>query len=225
LQAAFHEHFLVDAPTHVALALDTHGEAIPVRASNVGHLLATELIDDDLAAALAERLLSDDEFSGWGLRTLSRSEAAYNPLGYHDGTVWPHDTAMFLRGLNQRGFQPELAAVSRSLIELATALGGQLPELLGGFAKASFPHPVPYPASARPQGWAAAVPFQVVTALVGLRPALHDNELRLRPRLGAHDRVVIENLRLGDRTLRIDAIGRAVRVTGDTSDLNIVTDN
>ncbi len=92
--SSFRRHFVVERhPVLVALALDAAGSAIMVRASNAGHLLSTEILDERSAGRLAERLLSDDEFSGWGIRTLASSEPAYNPLGYHVGSVWPHDSA------------------------------------------------------------------------------------------------------------------------------------
>ena len=218
----FARHFvLAGHPALVALALDAGGDPIPVSGSNVGHLLATDLIGSDLAARLADRLMSPEEFSGWGVRTLAASEAAYNPLGYHVGSVWPHDNAMFLRGLARRGFDSHTRNLAKALMDLATAEQYQLPELLGGFDRSRFKNPVPYPASARPQAWAAAVPYQIVTALLGLSPAAHRDLVRLRPILDADQRLVVEDLRLGDRMLRIEARGGNASVTGDTEGLTI----
>ncbi|MCY3642232.1 MAG: hypothetical protein OXG41_01515 [Acidimicrobiaceae bacterium] len=224
--AAFAERFLqhfvlADNTALIAMALDADGTPIGVRASNAGRLLATELIDDDLAERLADRLMSGDEFSGWGIRTLAESEAAYNPLGYHIGSVWPHDNAMILQGLARRGLDHHARRLASALIDLAAAEHYQLPELLGGFSRDHFPEPVPYPASGRPQAWAAAVPYQVVTSLLGLQPALHRDELRLRPILEADQRIVVDDLRLGGRSLTIEARGADATVTGDTDGLTI----
>ncbi|WP_420638157.1 glycogen debranching N-terminal domain-containing protein [Candidatus Poriferisocius sp.] len=220
-KALFHQHFVVDEPVIVALALDAAGEPIPVRASNVGHLLDTGLVDDDIAARLVRRLFSEEEFSGWGVRTLAASEAAYNPLGYHVGSVWPHDNAVLLRGLAGRRFDDATRRLAKALIELSAAERYQLPELLGGFARDQFPEPIPYPASARPQAWAAAVPFQIVSALLGVQPQMHHNRLELRPVLDADQRIIVSGLRLGDRTLDIEAQGSDAEVRGDFAGLTI----
>ncbi len=224
LQARFHRHFVLAEAPHVAYVLDAAGEPIKVAASNVGHLLCSSMIDDDLAALLADRLLGAAEFSGWGLRTLSADEAAYNPLAYHLGTVWPHDTAMLLRGLSHRRFDRHTRRVADGLVDLAAAVNYQLPELLGGFDREQFPEPVPYPASARPQAWAAAVPFQIVTSLLGFQPAMHRGEIRLRPILNEGRRITVENLRLGERVIHIDATGTHAKVTGDIGDIKVITD-
>jgi len=219
--AKFLKHFKVGGGVHLAMALDAAGQTVAVRASNVGHLLATGLIDDTMAKHLSNRLFSAEEFSGWGVRTLSASEAAFNPLGYHVGSVWPHDNAMLLRGLARRGLHSETVRLSNALLDLAAADHHTLPELLSGFDRARFPEPVPYPASARPQAWAAAVPFQIVTSLLGLRPALHQNQLALQPVLEPDQTITVTDLRLGERTLRIDAQGSEATVTGDTNGLEI----
>ena len=225
LAERFDRYFVTAHPPAVALALDGEGSPLEVRASNAGHLLATNLIDDRLAVRLADRLLDDVEFTGWGIRTLAASEPAYNPLGYHLGTVWPHDNALILRGLSKRRLDHHTRTLAGALLDLAAALGGELPELLGGFDRRRFPEPLPYPASARPQAWAAAVPYQIVSALLGLGPELHEDRLHLRPILGAGQRLGVTRLRLGERTLSIEAEGSEARVTGDTDGLSIILDD
>lgn len=219
----FHECFRVDGPAVFALTLDARGEPVATRASNVGHLLATGILDDAECAAIAARLLSDDEFSGWGVRTLSAGEPAYNPLGYHVGTVWPHDNAVLLRGLNAAGLTDELDVVAGALTDLAEACRHQLPELLGGFGRADHPAPIPYPSSARPQAWAAAVPIQVATARLGFRPEIHRRRIRLRPRLAVGESMHVETT-LGRRRIVIDACADDATVTGDVTDLDIVVE-
>ncbi|MEO1062415.1 MAG: glycogen debranching N-terminal domain-containing protein [Actinomycetota bacterium] len=222
LAERFRRRFAVGPPTLLAMALDEAGRPLDVRGSNVAHLLATGIVDDRTAAALARRLVEPAELSGWGLRTLAETEAAYNPLGYHRGSVWPHDTAVFLRGLNLRGLEHELGLVAGGLIDLTDELDGELPELLGGFARDDISSPVTYPASARPQAWAASVPIQIVTALLGLRPRLHEGCVHMRPRLGGRRSIAVEDLRLGERRLRIEATGRTAVVEGDLDGLEVV---
>jgi glycogen debranching enzyme len=218
----FLAHFVVEPPVHVALALDEEGLPIATRASNVGHLLAGALVDDDLAARLADRLLDSAEFSGWGLRTLAATEAAYNPLGYHTGSVWPHDTALLLRGLSQRGLVAQSRALAAGLLDLADRLDYELPELLGGFDRATFPAPIPYPASARPQAWAASVPIATIAALLGIQPELHKHRVTIRPVLPGDVSLSVQ-LEIGGRALQVDAHGDDVTVEGDTDGLTILT--
>ena len=221
--ARFRAAFAIPGAHRLAYALDDTGTPLKVRASNVGHLLSTSLVTDADARRLATRLLDDTEFSGWGVRTLATSETAYNPLGYHVGAVWPHDTALTLRGLGQRGFADEARRLAGGLLDLALTLDGQLPELLGGFGRDEHPEPVAYPAGARPQAWAAAVPFQIVTTLLGLRPALHRQEIRVAPLLRNGERLAVRGIRLGGRLLDIVADGSHVTVEGDTRGITIVT--
>lgn len=219
----FARHFHIGGDVGLALALDAAGEPIAVRASNVGHLLATELIDDATAAWLADRLLSPAEFSGWGIRTLSADEAAYNPLGYHVGSVWPHDSAVFLRGLVHRGRDAEVQRVSTALLDLAAASGHSLPELLGGFGRNDHPAPIPYPASARPQAWAAAVPVQVIAARLGLRPELHRGVIRARPRVESGESIEVTT-HAGGRLLTFRAEGRTIEMSGDTEGIDLIVE-
>ncbi|MDH4280579.1 MAG: amylo-alpha-1,6-glucosidase, partial [Acidimicrobiia bacterium] len=221
LRLRFLQHFAVDEPVHVAPWLDATGSPVSVRASNVGHLLAGTLLDDDLAGRLCDRLLDPAEFSGWGIRTLAATEHAYNPLGYHLGTVWPHDTALAMRGMARRGRGTDAQRLSRALLELSRAEGDQLPELLGGFDRHDIPTPVPYPASARPQAWAAAVPIQVTAVRLGIEPSMHRGRLRFRPLLGDDEWIDVRGLVLGSRRLNIFARGTEVEVTGDVHGLQI----
>ena len=221
LRSRFLRHFEAGEPVHVAPWLDAAGSPVPVRASNVGHLLAGTILDDDLVDRLCGRLLDTAEFTGWGIRTLAATEVAYNPLGYHLGTVWPHDTALTLRGMARRGCGDGARRLAGNLLELSRAQGDQLPELLGGFDRRDIPSPVPYPASARPQAWAAAVPIQIAAVRLGIEPQLHRDHLRFRPLLGDEEWIEVRGLMLGSRRFDIHARGRAVTVTGDADGLDI----
>jgi glycogen debranching enzyme len=144
--------------------------------------------------------------SGWGLRTLTDRAAGYDPLSYHLGSVWPHDTAIAMLGLSRSG-HPELAArLARGLIAAAPAFGHRLPELFGG-QDADAP-PVPYPAACRPQAWSAAVSPALVTVLLGLDPDVPAGRMRVAP-LPGFGETTISRVRVGEAVLsfRVDRDG------------------
>jgi glycogen debranching enzyme len=154
------------------MALD--GEKRPGRAlaSNQGHLLWARAVSPERAAAVRDALLSEDAHSGWGVRTLAASERAFDPLGYHTGTVWPHDNALFAIGLRHYGFDEAFRRISEPLLEAATRFPeNRLPELFGGAsARAGEDDPDVYPVACSPQAWAAgSVPY-LLTAGLGLAP-------------------------------------------------------
>ena len=169
-----------------ALALDRDKQQVDAVASNMGHCLWTGIVaDTDKAGAVARWLTSPEMFSGWGVRTLATSMARYNPLSYHNGSVWPHDTAICAAGLRRAGFVDEALEVAGGLLAAANASGGRLPELFAGFTDQEMPEPVPYPASCSPQAWASAAPLLIVRALLGLEPDVPAGQLELDPVLPA----------------------------------------
>ena len=146
-------------------------------------------------------------FTGWGVRTLHSEMAAYNPVSYHNGSVWPHDSAICAAGLMRYGFVDESHAITLGLLDAAAAFGGRLPELFCGFSREAFPQPVPYPDACAPQAWAAATPFfLLVNTLFRLDPALADDEIWFAPavphELGS---IRIEHLLLGPGRIKIDS--------------------
>jgi len=150
-------HFWVgDDPydRYLAMALDAHGTPVDGVGSNMGHALATGLLTEQEEALVAERLMRPDMLRLLGIATLSSDNPAYNPTGYHTGSVWTHDSAIILRGLALAGFAKEAERVHEALVRLSTRSGHRFPELIAGEPVGS--HPVPYPASCRPQAWAAA---------------------------------------------------------------------
>jgi glycogen debranching enzyme len=153
--------------------------------SNPGHCLYCGIVDEDKALLLAKALLAPDMFSGWGVRTLAASHPAYHPLGYHVGTVWPHDNAMIAAGLHRYGFYEDFTAIWDGLLDAATRLtANRLPELFAGYSRDEIEMPVPYPAAGRPQAWAAgSMPYLLISGL-GLSPDGLERRLRvLRPAL------------------------------------------
>jgi glycogen debranching enzyme len=154
-------------------------------------------------------------FSGWGLRTLSTSMARYNPLSYHNGSVWPHDTAIAIAGLRRAGHVDEAMLLSSALLGAANASGGRLPELFAGIAVEEVPTPVPYPASCSPQAWASAAPLLVLRALLGLEPDLAHGTVSIDPVLPAGAKKLrVENLSLGRDRVTIEVDDGAVAVRG-----------
>ena len=168
LKRRFNRDFWVRGRRHYALALDCDKNQVDAMTSNTGHLLWSGIVDDARAAAVARRLLEPDMFTGWGIRSMSSEDAGYNPLEYHNGTVWPHDTAICAEGMRRYGFHAEAGMLCKALLEAATAFSNQLPEVFGGFARDATGVPVEYPNALKPQAWAAAAPLLVLRTLLGL---------------------------------------------------------
>jgi glycogen debranching enzyme len=143
-----------------ALALDGDKTPLRVHNSDAGHLLWSGIVPAAYAERLVRTLLGPATWSGWGLRTLGAGERRYNPVSYHNGSVWPHDTALFAAGLARYGFMREARMVRSALYDLAASqVDLRLPELVAGYDRGSAA-PVPYPVACRPQAWdAAALPF------------------------------------------------------------------
>ncbi|WP_170286238.1 glycogen debranching N-terminal domain-containing protein [Nocardioides rubriscoriae] len=170
LKAAFNEAFWLPDRGWYAVGLDGDKRPIDSLTSNVGHCLWTGIADDDKAEQVAAHLVSPAMFSGWGIRTLATTMGAYDPLSYHNGSVWPHDTALCVAGLAAYGHTEEAARVAVGLLDAAALLDHRLPELFGGFTPQDVPVPVPYPAACSPQAWASAAPVELLRALMGLHP-------------------------------------------------------
>ncbi|WP_327695461.1 glycogen debranching N-terminal domain-containing protein [Streptomyces sp. NBC_00459] len=164
-----------------AMALDGSGRPVDAVASNMGHLLATGILNTDETAAVAARLAAPDMSDAYGLRTMSSRSGGYGPLRYHCGTVWPHDTAIAVTGLTRAGHPDVAARLIEGILDAAPAFDYRLPELWGGDARTDSPAPVPYPAACRPQAWSAASAIAFLTALTGLDPDVPAGRLRLRP--------------------------------------------
>jgi glycogen debranching enzyme len=153
-----------------ALALDGDKQQVDSLTSNIGHLLWSGILDDSGAAATAERLLGEQLYSGWGVRTLGAREAGYNPLGYHTGTVWPHDNSLIAAGLARYGHHEAAGAIASAILAAAPYFEYRLPEVFAGFPGALTSVPVAFPSASRPQAWAAGTPLLLLTTLLDLQP-------------------------------------------------------
>ena len=147
----------------------------------MGHCLWTGIADVEKAATVADRLMSPDLFSGWGIRTLGTSMTAYNPVSYHSGSVWPHDTALSAAGLVRYGLIEEAHRLIEGLLDVASAMGGRLPELFAGFSRDEVPQPAVYPTSCVPQAWAAATPLLLLRLLLRFDPGPRNAASGWRP--------------------------------------------
>jgi glycogen debranching enzyme len=183
LKAAFNLAFWMPDQQAFALALDGAKEQVDAIASNMGHCLWTGIVDDDKAPAVAAHLSGPALSSGFGVRTLATDMTAYNPMSYHNGSVWPHDTAITVAGLVRYGFTEEAQRISVGLIDASQHFGGRLPELFCGFDRTEFPNPVPYPTSCSPQAWAAAASRLILRSLLQLNPDVPHGEVQLFPML------------------------------------------
>ena len=201
LKSAFSRDFWLEPERTVALALDGDKRPCRVMASNAAHCLATGLLDADQASALSERLLSEEMFTGWGVRTLSSRERRYNPMSYHNGSIWPHDNAVAALGLSRIPGRQGVPRIMQGLLDAAVNLEtGSLPELFCGFPREERLGPVPYPVACHPQAWSAASVFMILQAMLGMRVMGFDRKLIMdSPALPQWlDWLEIKNLRVGD---------------------------
>ena len=166
-----------------AVGLDRDKQPIDSLTSNIGHCLWTGIVDDDKAASVADHLLSPPMFSGWGVRTLASDMGAYNPISYHNGSVWPHDNALVAAGLMRYGFVQHAQRVAEGILAAAECFGGRLPELFTGLDRTEFPRPVDYPTSCSPQAWASVTPLQLLRTLLRFDPCLPEGRVYLDPAL------------------------------------------
>ena len=170
LRVRFDQAFWIEERKVYALALDRNKNKVDSLCSNLGHLLWSGIVPPSRQSQIASALRGPELWTGWGIRTMGSDEAAYNPLSYHNGTVWPHDTALGAWGLARSGFTDLAHLFGRSLIEAAATMEFSLPEVFAGYARSETAFPVAYPTAARPQAWAAGAPVLCLTLLLGLHP-------------------------------------------------------
>ena len=208
LKKRFNEAFWMPDRGYYAIALDGKKRQVDACASNMGQCLWHGIVDEDKIPSVAERLMSPEMFSGWGVRTLASDMAAYNPASYHNGSVWPHDNAVIAAGLMRYGFVEEAQRIATALLEAAEYSEGRLPELFCGFDREHFAEPVAYPTACSPQAWAATAPIMLVTSLLRYDAHVSRGGLWM-------ERVLPEAL--GDLHISNAPVGRG-RVTIDVTD-------
>jgi glycogen debranching enzyme len=200
LRAVVEERFWMDDRRFYGIALDGDNELCRVSASNAAHLLFCGLPQGERARHVARELLSPRFYSGWGLRTLAHHQARFNPMSYHNGSVWPHDTAIAALGLSRYGERDGVVKLTAALFEAATEMEMRLPELFCGFPRSAGEAPVAYPVACLPQAWAAGSLFMLLQACLGLSVHGAAAEVEIRnPTLPIGiDSLTISSLQVGD---------------------------
>ncbi|MBE9128331.1 MULTISPECIES: amylo-alpha-1,6-glucosidase [unclassified Coleofasciculus] len=200
LKNRFNRDFWLQAEEFCALALDGEGNPVDSITSNPGHCLHLGIFSPEKAQSVAERLLAPDMFSGWGIRTLSSLSPAYNPMGYHIGSVWPHDNALIALGLRSHGYVEQALEVAQGLVDMTIQQPyHRPPELFCGYERTDGNEPVPYPVACSPQAWASGSIFQLLHMMLNLVPNAPHNELRIiEPSLPESiNHLSVHNLRVG----------------------------
>ncbi|MBE9110449.1 amylo-alpha-1,6-glucosidase [Nodosilinea sp. LEGE 07298] len=207
LKERFERDFWLPEQGYVALALDGQGQPVDSITSNPGHCLGMGILSPEKAHSVAERLQAPDMFCGWGIRTLSSSSPAYNPMGYHIGSVWPHDTGMIAAGLRSLGYIDQALEIAQGIFDMTVVQPYQRPpELFCGFERTPNSRPVRYPVACSPQAWATGTMFQMLQTMVNLVPDAANNCLRIvQPTLPASvSYMAINNFKVGQTLLDLE---------------------
>lgn len=201
LRARFEEAFWIEDQGFYAMAIDGEKRRADAIGSNPGHCLWSGIVAAERAGRVVERLMAPDMFTGWGIRTYAAGQTGYNPIGYHTGTVWPHDVSLIAAGFKRYGHHAEANRLVGRVFEASQHFADfRLPELFCGFDRDVSPVPVPYPVACSPQAWAAGSTFLFLETMLGLRPNAVGGELELaHPELPEWlAKVTVSNLRVGD---------------------------
>jgi glycogen debranching enzyme len=205
LRRSIEERFWVADMGFYALAIDGDGHTCDVFASNAGHLLYCGVPSAERAAAVTERLLSPRFCSGWGIRTLAEGEARYNPMSYHNGAVWPHDTALCVAGMARYPGRARVVQILSEIFEAANQFSMRLPELYCGFPRVAGEGPTPYPVACLPQAWASGSIFMLLQACLGVYIDGRRRELHIElPQLPIGiESLAVRDLRIGEGCLDV----------------------
>jgi pentatricopeptide repeat protein len=217
----FNEKFWDKKDGFYVLALDGDKRQCRVKASNMGQLLFTGIVPEERQDKVVSQLMDKKFFSGFGVRTIEEGEALHNPLSYHNGTIWPHDNALIASGFGKTGHTEEALAIFKGMMAAAEKNGWRLPELFSGFPKEEGFGPTRHPHACSPQAWAAAAPFQLLQAVLGLEVDAGRKEIRVNPTHWQSDwgTLKIEGLAVGDQkvSFKISSAGLNVIHGGDIS--------
>jgi glycogen debranching enzyme len=207
LRVRFEDVFWCEDIGLYAIALDGAKRPCRVRASNAGHLLWTGIASPDRARRVADSMISADFFSGWGIRTIAKGEPRYNPMSYHNGSIWPHDNSFIALGLSRYGFRQHVDKVFEATLAAASYMElRRLPELICGFRKRAGAGPTLYPVACSPQAWASGSLFLMIQAALGIEfdpaaRAIRFHDPHLPP---SFDQIVLRQLQLNDATVDIE---------------------
>jgi glycogen debranching enzyme len=229
LRTRFNEAFWCEELSTYAMALDGNKRACRIVTSNAGQCLFTGIATAERAARTANTLLSDESYSGWGVRTVSGSAVRFNPMAYHNGSIWPHDNALIAYGMAKYGLMKQANRIFTGLFEAAMYFDlHRMPELFCGFSRETGEGPVLYPVACAPQAWSAASVFLLCQACLGVQVNAEKKQIRfVRPSLPEFlADIHILNLQVGDASIDIDVmrLGEDVGITvrNATNDLSVV---
>lgn len=226
LKARFNQDFWMEDKEYYAIALDEKKQQVGTVTSNPGHNLFSGILEEEKARAVTKKLVSPKMFSGYGIRTMGEGEAGYNPMSYHDGSIWPHDNSMILLGMSKLGHNEEALQVMGGLIDSSEGFEyDRLPELFCGYDK-SIGKPVKYPVACSPQAWAAGTPLVFVQSLLGLFPDSLNNEVCLSPiLLDGMNRLIVSDISINGGLLSVkvnrNGSNASVEILKNTTGLNI----
>src|SRR5262249_24621082 len=170
LKRRFNQDYWIPDREFFAVALDGPKRKVDSLCSIIGHRMWSGIVEDDKARALRNHLMGPKMFSGWGIRTMAQGEAGYNPIEYHNGTVWPHDCGIIAAGLARYGFRQEAADIISGIFEASVVFHYRLPEVFAGYERTKTRFPVQYTTACIPQAWAAGTPMLGIRTLLGLEP-------------------------------------------------------
>jgi glycogen debranching enzyme len=193
---------------YFAVALDGDKQRVDSMTSNMGHLLWSGIVDNDKAAIVSRQLMSTEMYSGWGIRTLSTHDRGFNPIGYHAGTVWPHDNSLIALGLARYGYRDEANRIATAFLDAAAHTGYRLPEAFSGYPRSVSRFPVPYPTACSPQAWATGAPLVFLRMLLGLDA--RDGRLSVDPAIpDQFGRIAVTGIRAFGSCWNVEATGTA----------------
>ena len=207
LRKKFNEAFWMPELGFYTQGLDKDKRQVPTISSNPGHSLWSGIADEDKALLAMERLMQPDMVSGWGIRTISDKSPSYNPMSYHNGSVWPHDNSLIVAGFKRYGYHEQTNKIVTQIAEAAQHFRyNRLPELYCGFTRDTIysAGPSEYPVSCSPQAWAAAAPLLMMQSILGLQADAASGQIRVRPRLPEWLATLrMSNLRIGEHRVDI----------------------
>ncbi len=205
LKARFNRDFWMPDRECYALAIDGDLRQVDSITSNIGHLLWSGIVDDNKAPHVVRHLMGPKLFSGWGIRTMAEGEGGYNPIGYHVGTVWPHDNSLIAWGLNRYGYREESSMIASGILQAAKFFNYRLPEVFAGYPRRQTHFPVEFPTACSPQAWATGAPALFIRTMLGLEP--RGNRLTVDASLPPHIEW-LEVCGIPGRWGTTDAVGR-----------------
>ncbi|MCT8137036.1 amylo-alpha-1,6-glucosidase [Anaerobacillus sp. CMMVII] len=230
LKKKFAKEFWLEEEQFVAIALDKHKKKVESVTTNPGHCLWSNLLNEEQAKKVVARLVSDDMFTGYGIRTMSSTSTRYNPMSYHDGSIWPHDNSLIFLGMKEQGYAEEAMKVIQGLLDAANHFEyNRLPELFCGYSKSEEPYPVDYPVACSPQAWAAGTSLVMIQAMLGIKPDVPNGLIKFLPSLPSSvNKLTVKDIAIGKGHVSVQLIKEGeyvlLEVLANTTGLTIINE-